>query len=83
MELAQEIITTLQKYYNAETDSIELVDEKHDKRHWFLRVVSGQFEGKSRLERSRMIYEKLGHFMKDDHIHALRLELKTPQELNQ
>lgn len=83
MELAQEIINTVREYYNAEMDKVELIDEKHDKRHWFLRVISDKFEGKSRLERSRMIYEKLGHLMKDDHIHALRLELKTPQEINQ
>lgn len=83
MALAQDVINILQEYYNGEMDKIEMIDEKHDGRHWFLRVVSVKFEGKSRLERSRMIYEKLGHLMKDDHIHALRLELKTPQEINQ
>lgn len=83
MNLAQEIVDLLGQTFSAENDKIELVDEKHDKRHWLLRVFSEQFTGKSRLERSRMIYEKLGHLMKDDHIHALSLELKTPQEINQ
>lgn len=83
MDLAQEIVDLLKKTFASATDKIELVDEKHDSRHWLLKVTSEQFAGKSRLERSRIIYEKLGHLMKDDHIHALSLELKTPQELNQ
>ncbi len=81
MNLAQEIEDALRKTFTSKEDIIELLDEKHDQRHWLLRVTTSQFEGKSRLERSRTIYALLADYMIDDHIHALSLELKTPSEL--
>lgn len=81
MDLSQEVVEILKKTFDNSSDKLELIDEKHDQRHWFLKVVSDKFAGKSRLERSRMIYEHVGYLMKDDHIHALRMELKTPQEV--
>lgn len=56
-------------------------DEKWDGKHFFLAIVSDTFDGKSRIERSQMVYELLDPFMKTGSIHALRMNLKTPQEI--
>lgn len=68
----------LQKLFDPQIDKVELVDEAGDNRHFFLRIVSEKFADKSRLERSRMVYELLDEYIKDDTLHALRLELTTP-----
>lgn len=80
MNLSEQVIAKLHTVF-PEGDKIELVDEKHDGRHYLIKIISNVFEGKSRIERSRMIYDLLGEFMKDDHIHALRMELKTLKEV--
>ena len=49
--------------------------------HFSLRIVSQNFAGLSRLERNRAVHHCLAEEMKD--IHALVLELKTPQEAHQ
>jgi BolA family transcriptional regulator, general stress-responsive regulator len=47
--------------------------------HYRLRIVSPLFEGKSTVERHRMVYEALGPMMKRE-IHALALQAKAPGE---
>lgn len=47
--------------------------------HFFVRLVSAQFEGQSLLARHRAIYAALGSLMQTD-IHALALEALTPAE---
>lgn len=47
--------------------------------HFRVSVVSGLFEGASRLQRHRMIYEALSDEMPQE-IHALSIEAFTPQE---
>ena len=46
--------------------------------HFSLRIVSQNFAGLSRLERNRAVHRCLAEDMKS--IHALTLDLKTPQE---
>lgn len=47
--------------------------------HFEATVVSGDFEGKSTLQRHRMVYATLGSAMGNE-IHALGLVTRTPGE---
>ena len=47
--------------------------------HWAATVVSPAFEGKTLVERHRMIYAALGDWMRAE-IHALALTTQTPRE---
>jgi acid stress-induced BolA-like protein IbaG/YrbA len=47
--------------------------------HFEATVVSAEFEGKSTLQRHRMVYATLGHAMGRE-IHALGLTTRTPGE---
>lgn len=80
MKVQELILDLLQKEFDAEAQ-IELIDEAGDQRHWLLRIVSMRFDGLSRLDRSRKVYEILNDLINDDTIHALRMELKTPSEI--
>jgi acid stress-induced BolA-like protein IbaG/YrbA len=48
--------------------------------HFSAVVVSGAFEGKSRVEQHRMIYDLFKHEMENQTIHALALQTRTPSE---
>jgi acid stress-induced BolA-like protein IbaG/YrbA len=50
-----------------------------DGRHFDALVVSTAFEGKSRLERHRLVYAALGDRMRL-RVHALSMKTLTPQE---
>jgi BolA protein len=70
-------------------ESIEVLDESHRHRghpgaasgggHFRVILVSGRFEGRTRIERHRMVYETLGDWMGSE-IHALALETWSPSE---
>jgi BolA protein len=70
-------------------DSIEVTDEshRHDGHpgaasgggHFRVVLVSDRFEGRTRIERHRMVYEALGDWMGSE-IHALALETRSPSE---
>ncbi len=60
---------------------IDFKDERGDGKHFFVQIISSEFENKSRVERSQMVHEVLWDFLKTDSIHALRMKLKTPQEV--
>ncbi|MBC8267801.1 MAG: BolA family transcriptional regulator [Rhodospirillaceae bacterium] len=47
--------------------------------HFNVKIVSQAFEGKSRVERQRLVYQALSEEMKQD-IHALALNTMTPKE---
>lgn len=47
--------------------------------HFSLRIVSGAFDGKSRVERQRMVYAALGELM-DERVHALSIKASAPGE---
>jgi BolA protein len=49
--------------------------------HFFVTMVSEQFEGKSRVKRHQLIYAALGTMMQSD-IHALSIKSFTPQEFS-
>ena len=48
--------------------------------HFFVQVTSKDFKGKMPLSRHRMVYALMNDLMRDNIIHALRLELKTYEE---
>lgn len=47
--------------------------------HYRLHLVSPAFRGLNRLQRHRLVYEKLGDLMQGG-IHALTMNLLTPEE---
>jgi acid stress-induced BolA-like protein IbaG/YrbA len=57
----------------------ERVDVVGDGQHFQALVVSGAFEGKSRVQRHQMVYQALGGRMREE-IHALSMQTLTPQE---
>lgn len=50
-----------------------------DGSHFHVRLVSGRFAGRSRVERHRLVYDALASMMHRD-IHALVLDLRAPGE---
>lgn len=75
---------------NFSPESIDIVDESYKHRghagfkpegetHFKVAMVSTQFEGKSRVERQRMVFDVVKEEMQT-RIHALSLHLQTPQE---
>lgn len=48
--------------------------------HYSLRIVSERFEGLSRVARQRLVYQTLSDEFAEG-LHALSLDLKTPQEV--
>jgi stress-induced morphogen len=59
---------------------VELEDLTGTQDHWKARVISRAFEGRSSLERHRMVMAALAEEMKGP-IHALTLDVKTPDEI--
>ena len=69
---------------------LEIVDESHKheghggwreggETHFHVTVVSAAFDGKSRVDRQRMVYAALVEEMADQ-VHALALTTRTPAE---
>jgi stress-induced morphogen len=58
---------------------VEMQDLTGTADHWKARIVSAEFEGKSLLQRHRLVMAALGEEMKGP-IHALTLDVKTPAE---
>ena len=50
-----------------------------DGQHFEAVVVSGEFAGKSRVQRHQRVYQALGERMREE-IHALSMKTLTPQE---
>jgi len=69
--------------------SIEVVDDsarhaghegaKSGGGHYNVQIVSPQFEGKSLIERHRLVYDAIGDMMQKE-IHALSIRALTPGE---
>lgn len=80
MQLIDQVLSTLRANFSDPNDQIAFEDEKGDGRHFLVSITSEKFQGQSRLERSRAVYDLLAEFLKKDHIHALRMQLKTHDE---
>lgn len=57
----------------------ERVEVIGDGQHFQALVVSGAFEGRSRVQRHQLVYQALGERMRAE-IHALSMQTLTPQE---
>lgn len=53
---------------------------KHGASHVNLVVVSADFEGLNRVQRSRLVYGALGELIESRGLHALTLKLLSPSE---
>ncbi len=56
--------------------------DSDDNVHYVARIVSSEFSGCSRIQRHRRVHEALGSSLGRE-IHALSLDLKTPEEARQ
>ena len=59
--------------------SCEHVEVDGDGQHFQALIVSAAFEGRSRIERHRLVYAALGDRMRQE-IHALSMRTLTPAE---
>jgi acid stress-induced BolA-like protein IbaG/YrbA len=57
----------------------ERVEVVGDGQHFQALVVSGEFAGRSRVQRHQMVYAALGERMREE-IHALSMMTLTPEE---
>ncbi|MCK5640668.1 MAG: BolA family transcriptional regulator [Gammaproteobacteria bacterium] len=69
---------------------LEIIDDSHmhvghasagGAGHFTVRIVSQDFDGKSLIERHRMVYAALDNLMQNE-IHALSIDARTPEEIN-
>lgn len=60
---------------------VEMKDLTGTEDHWQARIVSAAFEGKSLIQRHRIVNEVLAEELKGP-IHALTMDLKTPAEIS-
>lgn len=59
---------------------VEVVDLTGTDDHLEARVVSPAFEGKSPVERHRMVYAPVRDWIEDDTVHALAVKAWTPDQ---
>ncbi len=59
---------------------VEVVDLTGTDNHLEARVVSTAFEGKSLVERHKMVYAPLRDWIDDDTVHALAVKAWTPEQ---
>ncbi len=57
--------------------AVSVTDRTGTMDHFSVRVVSDTFQGKSLLDRHRLVYEALAEPMKDGRIHALEIKAET------
>ena len=53
---------------------------KGDGSHFDVIVVSGEFEGKSMVDKQRMVFATLGDRITSGEIHAINIKAYTPEE---
>lgn len=68
-------------------ESLEIIDESHKHAghasakgggHFIVQIVSHSFEGKSPVQRHRMIFDAMGELMQSE-VHALSIQADTPK----
>lgn len=68
-------------------ESLEIIDESHKHAghasaggagHFIVNIVSKAFEGKSPIQRHRMVFDAVGDLMQSE-VHALSIQADTPQ----
>ncbi|MDT8385934.1 MAG: BolA family protein [Thiogranum sp.] len=51
--------------------------------HFAVEIIADAFEGKSSIQRHRMVYDALEDAMRSNEIHALSIKASTPAEAGQ
>jgi BolA protein len=68
-------------------ESLEIIDESHKHAghasaggagHFEVKIVSKAFEGKSPIQRHRMVFDAMGDLMQTE-VHALSIQADTPK----
>lgn len=59
---------------------VQVIDLTGTDNHLEARVVSAAFDGKSLIERHRMVYAPLREWIEDDTVHALSVRAWTPAQ---
>ncbi len=86
--LAKEVYSVLEREFPE--SSLEIEDQsfmhaghagarEHGGGHLVVKLISKDFEGLSRLERHRKVYQALEKELSENRIHALRLMLSSPK----
>ena len=60
--------------------SVQVRDLTGTDNHFEVRVVSAAFEGKSPIERHKLVYAPLLDWIEDDTVHALSVRAYTPEQ---
>lgn len=63
--------------HNLPDAQIEITGDGH---HFQAQVVSSLFDGKSRIERQRIVYQSVEKFIHSGELHALSIKTFTPEE---
>lgn len=73
----EEIKTRIQE--RIESADVEVMDTVGDQNHWSVLVCSSAFEGKSLIERHRMVMDSVKDWI-GDRMHAIEIKAITPDE---
>ena len=61
-------------------EMVEVHDLTGTDNHFEVRVVSAEFEGKTPIERHKLVYAPLRDWIDDDTVHALSVRAYTPAQ---
>ncbi|HET7692773.1 MAG TPA: BolA/IbaG family iron-sulfur metabolism protein [Gemmatimonadota bacterium] len=61
-------------------EMVEVRDLTGTDNHFEVRVVSAEFEGKTPIERHKLVYAPLRDWIDDDTVHALSVRAYTPAQ---
>ena len=61
-------------------EQVEVRDLTGTDNHFEVRVVSAAFEGKTPVERHKLVYAPLRDWIDDDTVHALSVRAYTPEQ---
>jgi acid stress-induced BolA-like protein IbaG/YrbA len=70
----------LERLEQAFEGPIEVRDLTGTDNHFEVRVVSAAFDGKSPIERHKLVYAPLRDWIEDDTVHALSVRAYTPTQ---
>ena len=75
----QESIAGLVRAHVADAD----VDVQADGNHFHVSVTSAAFAGLGRVRRQQLVYEAIGHLIRDGSVHAVTIDAVTVDEARQ
>ncbi len=72
----QESIAGLVRAHVADAD----VEVRADGNHFKVTVTSAAFAGLGRVRRQQLVYQAIGHLIRDGSVHAVTIDAVTPDE---